>query len=301
MAHWTPERIPSQSGRTALITGAASGIGLETAKFLAGRGARIIMAGRDPAKLEAAAALIRQTAPDAQLDPLVVDLANLASVAQAAGQVAASETVDILVNNAGVMGFPTRQTTADGLEAIFGVNHLGHFAFDAQVWPAVRRSTQARVITVSAVAAGWKMALLDDLMSERRYRSAAAYAKSKRANLVYTVELARRLSGQPIMAVAAHPGGAPTNLQRHTRGLERFFTSLAKPLVIGSLEGATWPLLYAIASPDVRAGQFIGPAARDQTAAVPKTEMLPAIVADPAEGRRLWDDSERLTGVAFKP
>jgi NAD(P)-dependent dehydrogenase (short-subunit alcohol dehydrogenase family) len=302
MTHWTPDDIPDQAGRTALVTGANSGIGLVTARELARHGARVILAGRRQAALEEAAAAVGAAAPKAELETLVLDLSDLTSVRAAAQLVAATETVDLLVNNAGVMNLPQRQTTRDGFEMTFGTNHLGHFAFDALVWPAVRRSPAARVVTVSAMAARWRMGRLDDLMSERSYRPMGAYAKSKRANVVYTEELARRLAGRPATAVAVHPGAAMTNLQQHGSGLlTRALTPLARRLLMGSPDGAAWPTLYAATSPGVRSGEFIGPAGRDQASGTPKPVRLPAGAADPAEGARLWTESERLTGVTFTP
>lgn len=300
--HWTPDQIPDQAGRTALITGAGSGIGLETARVLAQHGARVILAGRSQARLDEAATTIRATAPQAPLDTLVVDLADLASIRAAAERIAATETVDLLINNAGVMNLPHRQTTTDGFELTFGTNHLGHFAFDAEAWPAVRRSDGARVVTVSAIAARWRNGRFDDLMSERRYRSMGAYAKSKRANVVYTLELARRLAGQPIEAVVVHPGSAMTNLQRHSKGaLTHLGMRVVERLAMGSTAGAAWPTLYAATSSDVQSGEFIGPAGRDQTTGTPHSVDLPNGADDPAEGEWLWAESERLTGVSFDP
>jgi NAD(P)-dependent dehydrogenase (short-subunit alcohol dehydrogenase family) len=303
MGHWTPDDIPSQAGRTALITGATSGIGLITAEVLVEHGARVILAGRDKAKLAEAEALVRAAAPGAETGSLVLDLADLSSVREAALRVAENETVDLLINNAGVMNVPQRRTTADGFEMTFGTNHLGHFAFDAQAWPALKRSKASRVVTVSAIAARWPSGKLDDLMGERRYRPMGAYAKSKRANVVYTLELARRLraEGAAIEAVVIHPGSARTNLQQHSAGLVRALGPLIERLLMGSEAGAAWPSVYAATSPDVRNGEFIGPAGRDQTSGTPKPARLPAGADDPAEGARLWAESERLTGVTFNP
>lgn len=196
--HWTPETIADQTGRTALITGANSGIGLETARVLARRGARVILAGRSRAKLDEAVRTLHAEMPAAKLETLVLDLGELASIREAATRIAASTTLDLLVNNAGVMNIPQRRTTRDGFELTFGTNHLGHFALTAQVMPALRRSPAARIVTVSAIAAKWPSGALTDLMSEQRYRPMAAYAKSKRANVVFTRELARRLAGTTI-------------------------------------------------------------------------------------------------------
>ncbi|HEX4832462.1 MAG TPA: oxidoreductase [Trebonia sp.] len=302
MNHWTPGDIPSQAGRTALITGASSGIGLVTARVLAARGARVILAGRDTARLAQAAALVQEDAPGAETAILALDLADLSSVRAAARSVAADETVDLLFNNAGVMNLPQRRTTRDGFEMTLGTNHLGHFAFDALAWPAVQRSRAARVITVSASAARWPAGKLDDLMSERRYRPMGAYAKSKRANVVYTLELARRLRAgdSQVEAIALHPGSAMTGLQQHGQGAATLLSPLIR-LIMGSPEGAAWPSLYAATSPDVGSGDFIEPAGRDQATGTPKPARLPKGADDPAEGARLWAESERLTGVTFAP
>ncbi|GAA0978515.1 oxidoreductase [Nocardiopsis tropica] len=302
MNHWTPDDIPDQSGRTALITGGSSGIGLETARVLARHGARVILAGRSQAKLDQAAEAVRAATPGARADTLLLDLSDLSSVRDAATRIAETETVDLLFNNAGVMNLPERRLTRDGFEMTVGTNHLGHFAFDAQVWPAVRRSSAPRVVTVSAIAARWPTGRLDDLMSEKGYRAMGAYAKSKRANIVYTLELARRTAASPVEALVVHPGSAMTGLQQHGNdALSRMVTPIAARLLMGSAEGAAWPSLYAATSPYVTSGEFIGPAGRDQTSGTPKPAKLPTGADDPAEGRRLWAASEQLTGVPFHP
>ncbi|GII52659.1 oxidoreductase [Planotetraspora thailandica] len=299
-ARWTPEAIADLHGRTAFITGGNSGIGLETARVLAVHGARVILAGRNQDKLDEAVAEIRKVQPDARLDTAVVDLGSLASIRTATARVAETETIDLLFNNAGVMNVPERRTTSDGFELTFGTNHLGHFALTAGLMPALRRSRAARIVTVSAIAATWRSGRLADLMSERSYGAMTAYAKSKRANVAFTQELARRLTGTTVEAVVVHPGSAVTNLQRHSEGpLARAFVAIASRLLLGSPEGAAWPSLYAGTSPDVRSGQFIGPAGRDQTSGTPRPVALPDGAGDPAEGAFLWAESERLTGVRF--
>ncbi|WP_328473658.1 oxidoreductase [Actinoplanes sp. NBC_00393] len=300
MASWTPAEIGDQTGRVALITGANSGIGWQTALVLAGRGARVVLAGRDPSRLASAAAAIRARVPGAELDTVVLDLSDLHSVRTAAKQVVDGGPLDLLFNNAGVMNIADRRTTADGFEMTFGTNHLGHFAFTAQVMPALRRAPAARVVTVSAIAARWPSGELTDLMSERRYRPMGAYAKSKRANIVFTVELARRLAGTPMTAVAVHPGAAMTNLQQETQGaVARRMMGLLAKVAMGSPEGAAWPSLYAATEPGVRSGDFIGPAGRRQDSGTPKPARLPRGADDRATGATLWADSERLTGVTF--
>ncbi|GAB3209486.1 oxidoreductase [Marinactinospora thermotolerans] len=302
MNHWTPDDIPDQSGRTALITGGSSGIGLETARVLARHGARVILAGRGQTRLDQAAETVRAVASGVRTGTLVLDLADLSSIRDAATRIAETETIDLLFNNAGVMNLPERQLTRDGFEMTVGTNHLGHFAFDAQVWPAVRRSPTPRVVTVSAIAARWPMGRLDDLMSEKSYRAMGAYAKSKRANIVYTLELARRTALSRLAALVVHPGSAMTGLQQHGTGmLSRIVTPVAARLFMGSADGAAWPSLYAATSRHVSSGQFIGPAGRDQTSDTPKPAKLPTGANDIDAARRLWTANEQLTGVPFDP
>lgn len=294
--HWTPDQIGDLSNRTALITGGNSGIGLETARVLAAHGARVILAGRSQDKLDEAVGQIHT----GQLDTLVLDLGSLASVNAASTRLAETETIDLLINNAGVMNVPQRRTTADGFELTVGTNHLGHFALTAGLLPALRRSDAARLITVSAIAATWPSGRLDDLMSEDRYGAMSAYAKSKRANVVFTQELARRAAHTNLTAAVVHPGSAMTNLQRHSQGaLSRVVIALIRNLAMGSPEGAAWPSLYAATSPEIVNGGFYGPAGRDQTSGTPKPVKLPRGADDPAEGARLWRESEQLTNVQF--
>ncbi|MEU4239865.1 oxidoreductase [Actinoplanes sp. NPDC026619] len=300
MATWTPATISDQAGRVALITGGNSGIGRQTGRVLAGHGARVVLAGRDPGKLAAAADAIRAEVPAAEVDTLVLDLGNLKSVGAAAARVVDAGPLDLLVNNAGVMNIAERQTTADGFEMTFGTNHLGHFALAAQLMPALRAASAARVVTVSAIAARWRSGELTDLMSEEKYRPMSAYAKSKRANIVFTVELARRLAGTPMTTVAVHPGAALTNLQQHSQGVaSRLLMPLLGRLAMGSPEGAAWPSLYAATDPAVESGAFLGPAGRRQDSGTPKPARLPRDADDRATGTALWRDSERLTGVPF--
>jgi NAD(P)-dependent dehydrogenase (short-subunit alcohol dehydrogenase family) len=293
---WTPATIGDQAGRVALITGGNSGIGWQTARVLAAHGARVVLAGRDPAKLAAAAAAI----PSGKVETLELDLGDLHSIGAAAARIVDSGPLDLLINNAGVMNVAERRTTADGFEMTVGTNHLGHFALTAQVMPALRLAPAARVVTVSAIAARWRSGELTDLMSEHGYRPMGAYAKSKRANIVFTEELARRLAGTPMTAVVVHPGAALTNLQQHTSGaVARRLMPLLGRVAMGSPEGAAWPSLYAATNPAVPSGAFIGPAGRRQDSGTPVPARLPRGADDPAAGAALWHESERLTGVTF--
>ena len=298
--HWTPAGIADLTGKTTLVTGANSGIGLETSRQLARHGARVILAGRRQRGLDEAVSTLRAENPNANLDTLFVDLGDLASVRRAAGKIAGGETVDLLINNAEIMNVPERRTTKDGFELTFGTNHLGHFAFILGVLPALRGATGARIVNVSAVAARWGRGKLVDLQSEKSYRGMTAYAKSKRANVVFTQELNRHLADTGIDAVVVHPGAAMTGLQRETamdNYLRRALVNLMEKVLMGSPEGAAWPTLYAATNPAVKAGQWIGPHSRRQDSGTPKVVSLPRGADDPSEGASLWVESERLTGA----
>ncbi|MEU5743791.1 SDR family NAD(P)-dependent oxidoreductase, partial [Streptomyces tendae] len=220
--------------------------------------------------------------PRRRTHTLVLDLADLSSVRDAATRIAETETVDRLFNNAGVMNLPERRTTRDGLEMTVGTNHLGHFAFNAHLWPAVLRSPAPRVITVSAIAARWPTGRLDDLMSQKKHRPMTAYAKSKRANIIYTLELARRTANSPVTALAVHPGSAMTGLQQHgTSPLNRILTPIAARLLMGSTQGGAWPSLHAATSPHAQTGTFTGPAGRNQTTGTPQPAKLPTNADNP--------------------
>ncbi|GAA0598030.1 SDR family NAD(P)-dependent oxidoreductase [Kribbella sandramycini] len=294
---WSPERIGDLTGRTAYITGGNSGIGWETALVLARHGARVVLAGRSRAKLDEAAHGLRAAVRNAAVETSLLDLGSLASIRTTAAHVAATETIDWLFNNAGVMNVPDRRTTTDGFELTFGTNHLGHFALTAGLLPALLRAEAPRVITVSAIAGTWRSGRLTDLQSTRRYSAMAAYAKSKRANIVFAQELARRGSGTKLTSIAVHPGSALTNLQRHSTGpISRLVIALTRRAVMGTPEGAAWPSLYAATSPDVVNGGFYGPAANNQTAGTPKPVALPK---DADDAGRLWEESERLTDTKY--
>jgi NAD(P)-dependent dehydrogenase (short-subunit alcohol dehydrogenase family) len=290
MAKWTAADIPDQSGRTVVITGANSGIGAAAARSLAGAGARVIIACRNTAKGEAAAATMPGT-----VEVRALDLADLASVRSFASSLA--EPFDILINNAGVMALPLRRT-ADGFEMQIGTNHLGHFALTGLLLDRVRD----RVVTVSSGAHRIGRIRLDDLNWERgRYQRWAAYGQSKLANLLFTYELQRRLAaaGSTVRSVAAHPGYAATNLQSHTESLQDRLMALGNRLVAQSADMGALPTLYA-AVIDLPSGTYIGPDGLFEQRGHPKRIGSNAASRDPDVARRLWDLSEELTGVTYK-
>jgi NAD(P)-dependent dehydrogenase (short-subunit alcohol dehydrogenase family) len=285
---WTPARLPDLYGRTAVVTGASSGLGADTARALAGAGARVVLAVRDPAKGRAVADRI-----DGETEVRALDLGDLASVRAFAG--AWTEPLDLLVNNAGIMAVPQGRT-ADGFELQIGTNHLGHFALTNLLLPHIG----GRVVTVSSGLARRGRIDLDDLNWERRsYRPWQAYSQSKLANLLFTLELQRRLeaAGSEVLALSAHPGVAATGLARSMSRLQSGLISLGIRLV-GQREpeyGAL-PTLYA-ATQDLPGGSYVGPGGRSGER--PRVEQPVAAGRDPEVARRLWDLSEKLTGVGF--
>ena len=262
MPPWTCADIPDQSGRTALITGANSGLGLETARTLAQRGARVVLACRTLERAEQARqALLRDSL--GELISLQLDLADLVSVRRGAAQLADQlGAIDLLINNAGVMA-PPRQLSAQGFELQFAVNHLGHFALTQQLLPVLRPG--ARVVHVSSGASYFGRIAFDDLQGEQRYDAWAAYAQSKLANVMTALELQRRLDAQgaEVRSIAAHPGLARTNLQPTSvaaRGsrVEALAYRLMDPLFQSAAMGAL-PQLFAATAPAAKPGGFYGP------------------------------------------
>jgi protochlorophyllide reductase len=296
---WTSADMPDQSGRTALITGANSGLGLETARALAAKGARVLLACRNMEKAEEAE---RQLTAESrgELIPLQLDLADLNSVHTAADQVAERWGVlDLLINNAGVMA-PPRQCSTQGLELQFAVNHLGHFALTQKLLPLLRQRADARVVHVSSGAAYFGRITFDDLQGERRYNAWKAYGQSKLANLMTAVELQHRLesNGSNVRSIAAHPGLARTNLQPRSvaaRGsrIEALAYRLMDPLFQSAAMGAL-PQLFAATAPEAQAGGFYGPDGVGNFQGHPTLCRQAPAALDRAQRQRLWEQSERL-------
>jgi NAD(P)-dependent dehydrogenase (short-subunit alcohol dehydrogenase family) len=301
MAHWTADDIPDRSGRTAVVTGANSGIGLPTATELARHGARVILATRSADKGRAAVEQILGAVPGAAVAWARLDLADLASVRAFVDELGLAG-LDLLVNNAGVMMLP-RQQTADGFEMQFGTNHLGHFALTGLLLPALLARPGARVVTVSSGLHHRGRLDFDDLMGERRYNKTAAYAQSKLANLLFAFELQRRAdaAGADLVSVAAHPGFAATNLGRHVSPLFDLGVRLARVVgVAQSAEMGALPTLYAATAPDVAGGEYFGPDGKGEERGYPVRVPASARARDEADAARLWEISERLTGVRFE-
>jgi NAD(P)-dependent dehydrogenase (short-subunit alcohol dehydrogenase family) len=297
---WTAADLPDQSGRVAVVTGANTGLGLETSRELAARGATVVLAVRDVRKGQAAVDDIAATTPGAALELQELDLASLESVRSGAEDLRGRhDRIDLLVNNAGVMYTPRLQT-ADGFEMQFGTNHLGHFAFTGLLLDRLLPVEGSRVVTISSVGHRILSRIdFDDLQAERRYNRVAAYGRSKLSNLLFTYELQRRLAagGAPTIALAAHPGGSDTELSRHLPGaslLEPLIRPLAQSAAMGAL-----PTLRAATDPEAEGGQYYGPDGFMETRGHPVLVESSDRSHDPSLRQRLWDASEELTGVTY--
>jgi NAD(P)-dependent dehydrogenase (short-subunit alcohol dehydrogenase family) len=305
MAKWTTDDMPPQGGRTALVTGANSGIGLEAAIGLARAGATVIAAARDPRRGEAAVQRIRQAAPGATVELQRLDLADLASVRAGAEEVSGRhERLDLLVNNAGVMALP-RRTTADGFEMQLGTNHLGHFAMTGLLLERLRAAPEARVVTISSGAHRAGRMRWDDLQGERRYQRWLAYGQSKLANLLFAFELQRRAdrAGVALRSLAAHPGLSSTNLQTagplmQGQKLKARISDVAYRLIAQSAARGALPTLYA-ATMDLPGGTYVGPDGPGEFWGSPHVVTAKSRAYDEEAARRLWAVSEDLTGVRW--
>jgi len=303
MSGWNEKAVPGQSGRVAVVTGANSGIGYVTARELARKGARVVLACRSGVRGSAAADRIVAEVPGADVEFGRLDLGDLASVREFAAAFP-YERLDLLVNNAGVMALPYG-TTVDGFETQFGVNHLGHFALTGLLLPMLLTTSGARVVTVSSEMHALANIDIDDLNSEHRYRRWIAYSRSKTANLLFTHELARRLAahGADVVAAAAHPGYAATNLQgvaprMEGRRLVGRVMEIGNRIFAQSAEAGALPTLYAATAPDVRSDSFTGPSFMMWRGA-PGPSWRASWTLNDGAGERLWSASERLTGVAY--
>jgi NAD(P)-dependent dehydrogenase (short-subunit alcohol dehydrogenase family) len=295
---WGAADIPDQAGRTAVITGGNSGIGLAAARYLAACGARVVLACRDEGRAQAAAGQLAAEVAGAELSTLALDLSSLDSVRAAAAQIRSEyPQLDLLINNAGLM-MPPLGRTADGYELQFGTNHLGHFALTGLVLPSLLGVPGSRVVTISSNGHKTGRIHFDDLQWEHRYRRMGAYAQSKLANLLFTYELQRRLTaaGAPTIAVAAHPGFSDTALVRHMPAWQQLGARLAPSQ--GAAMGAL-PTVRAATDPAAAGGDYYGPAGFGEFTGPPRLVRSSARSRDEAAQRRLWAISEELTGVTY--
>lgn len=303
MANWRAADIPSQHGRTAVVTG-TGGLGFESALALARAGATVILAGRNAPKAGSAVDEIRRRVPGAQVVFEALDLASLDSIRVFATRLRNQHrSLELLVNNAGVMTPPRRMQTSDGFELQFGTNYLGHFALTAQLLPLLREADQARVVSVSSIAARDGVIDFDNLQSQRTYKPMVAYNQSKLACLMFALELQRRsrAGGWGVDSIGAHPGISRTDLLPNGAGarsipglLRRYMWFLFQPAAQGAL-----PTLFAATSPQAEGGAYYGPDRFSETRGYPTVARVPPQALDADTSARLWVESERLTGVAF--
>jgi NAD(P)-dependent dehydrogenase (short-subunit alcohol dehydrogenase family) len=304
--HWTADDVPGQSGRTAVVTGASSGLGLQTAMVLAERGASVILACRDMTRAERAAEQVQAVAGPTDVRVVRLDLASLASVRQAAEEISATcPRLDLLINNAGVMDVPY-QRTEDGCELTFATNHLGHFALTGLLLGRLLDTAGSRIVTVSSIGhrMGPGVMHFEDLQYTRDYDPWHAYWQSKLANLLFTYHLQERLAaaGATTAALAAHPGNARTDLWRHSRLDTALYSPRLRMLTFwfaqSALTGAL-ATLRAATDPAARGGEYYGPPGRLQYTGYPQRVRSSAQSHDQDAQRRLWQESEQLTGVSY--
>ncbi|HWC84118.1 MAG TPA: oxidoreductase [Pseudonocardiaceae bacterium] len=309
MVNWTAQDIPDQSGRTVLITGANSGLGLRSAQLLAEHNARVLLACRSAERGKAALA----TMPGGNTELIELDLADLSAVRRAADEVRerTGDQLDVLINNAGVMFTPRRQT-ADGFELQYGTNYLGHVALTWRLMPALRGRPGARIVTLSSLLAhAGRINLADPNYQHRRYTSVTAYGQSKLANQLFAAELDRRLraAGQDTLSMAAHPGYTGTNLGANSArswsgalgAAMATIYQLGNQLISQSVDGGVLPMLYAATAPDVRGGAYYGPSGFQQMYGMPREVPLLAAARNPVLLDELWSRTAELTGVAPDP
>jgi NAD(P)-dependent dehydrogenase (short-subunit alcohol dehydrogenase family) len=297
---WTAANISDQSGRTAVITGANTGLGFETAAALAARGARVVLAVRNLDKGKEAVRRIEQATPGAEVDLQELDLTSLESVRTAAEALNANhDAIDLLINNAGVM-FTPQSTTKDGFELQFGTNHLGHFALTGLLLDRVLAAPASRIVSVSSQGHRFVDGIrFDDVQSERDYSRVRAYGQSKLANLLFTYELQRKLRGTQTIAAAAHPGGSNTELARNTPAPVRLLFTVIGPLLTQDAAMGALPTLRAATDPGVLGGQYFGPDGLGEQRGHPKVVTSSEASYDADAQRRLWALSEELTGVVY--
>ncbi|MBZ0263863.1 SDR family NAD(P)-dependent oxidoreductase [bacterium] len=298
MSNWTASDIPDQNGRITIVTGANSGIGLETARELARKGAKTILAVRDRDKGDVAAEDIHSEIPNSDIEVWILDLSSLQSVKDFAEKFKKEyDHLDLLINNAGVM-MPPYSKTADGYELQFGTNHLGHFALTAHLFDLLQKTKGSRVVNVSSMAHNWGKVNFDDLNSEKNYNRQEAYGQSKLANLYFTFEMQRRLKragkSSPIVT-AAHPGWTATNLQKHNKLFQILNPFFSQKPPMGAL-----PTLRAAIDSEARGSEYYGPKGFKEIKGYPVKVDSNKLSKDETIAKQLWVVSEKVTGVEFK-
>ena len=304
---WTAAQMPSQAGKTVLVTGANSGIGYQAALELARHGAHVLLGCRSEKKGQSAVERLRREAPGAQVELVLLDMASLGSIRACAAQlVAAGKPLDLLINNAGVMALPSRELTPDGFERQFGTNHLGHFALTGLLLPLLKESPAPRVVTVASLAHRNGKMDFKNLQSEGSYKPWDAYNNSKLANLLFAKELQRRAHavGWNLLSIPVHPGVSRTSIIDNGPGssgkdLKAKVLKLFAPILMQDDAMGALPTEYAATAPDVRGGEYIGPDGMGEMRGYPKVVQPRPQALDETAARQLWQASEELTGVTY--
>ncbi|MBK6348885.1 MAG: SDR family oxidoreductase [Steroidobacteraceae bacterium] len=312
MGKWTEQDIPDLSRKRILVTGAGSGIGYEAARALAQHGAEVLIADRNELAGRASVANIRALRPDARVRFLALDLSCLQAVKDfGAALVARGKPLDVLINNAGINSIVERQLSVDGYELTFAIGHLGHFALTGLLLPLLNAATAPRVVTVSSMVHGHGRFDWNDLQMAHRYTSQRAYNQTKLANLLFAREFQRRMdrAGGKIKSIAVHPGVARTAIGANRRNLGQFnladhlvtaVLSLVMPFLGQPAAAGALPTLYAAVSPDAAAGGFYGPDGFGEMKGAPKPASVKPAARDTAAGEKLWQLTERITGVRYR-
>lgn len=304
---WAAGQIPSQTGRTALITGANSGIGYRAALELARHGAHVLLGCRNYEKGQAALDRLLRETPGASAELVELDMASLASIRGFAAAFAARGiALDLLINNAGVMALPKRELTADGFERQFGTNHLGHFALTGLLMPQLLAAPAPRVVTVASLAHRNGKIDFNNLQSERSYKPWDAYGESKLANILFANELNRLAvaAHSKLLSMPVHPGVSVTNILANgpgSNGPKALVLKLLAPVIMQPDAAGALPTLYAATSPEARGGEYIGPDGLMEMKGSPVVVKPKPHALDQVVGQRLWTVSEELTGVMYPP
>jgi NAD(P)-dependent dehydrogenase (short-subunit alcohol dehydrogenase family) len=304
LANWTVGDIPGQAGRSVVITGGNSGIGFEDSLALARAGADVVIAARNKERGDEAIVKIRQTVPDAKIRFEQLDLDSLASIADFSARLGSKQkSLDILINNAGILSIPKREVTEDGFETQFATNYLGHFALTARLLPLLRKGRNSRVVTISAVTAARATIDFDNLQGEKNYIPGNAYLQAKLAELMFALELQRRSEARRwgIASLAAHPGISMTDLFVNGPGEDSAAARNARehPENYQSPAQGALPTLYAATSPDAKGGMYFGPNGADERSGTTGYAKVPPQALDTDVTTRLWETSEKLSGVTF--
>ena len=303
---WTAAQMPSQAGKTIVVTGANSGVGYQAALEFARHGAHVVLGCRDVVKGEAALERLRREASGASAEMAKLDVASLSSIREFVLRFKqGGRSLEVLVNNAGVMGLPKRELTVDGFERQMGTNHFGHFALTGLLLDVLQKSAGARVVTIASLAHRNGKIEWDNLQSERKYDPMGAYNNTKLANLLFAYELDRRLkaAGSTVESLAAHPGVAKTDVFQNGPGNKGDFRmKLLEKLIplIGQVDAqGAWPTEYAATEPGLRGRTYIGPDGFSELKGHPKIVQPRAQALDQAKAKALWEHSEELTGVRY--